>query len=155
MTDTTPAAPEDAAVDDVLSSIRKLVSDEAEARVQEIENGFPARNGSALPARSEGGTPLVLTSDLRVIKREEKPEENDPPAVTEADIGEPDAPEGSESLTSGVASDPADGGDLREVVRAVLREELEGEIGERITRNVLKLVRREIARALRIDAKDL
>jgi cell pole-organizing protein PopZ len=37
---------------------------------------------------------------------------------------------------------------LREIVREVLREELQGMFGERITRNVRKLVRSEIARAL-------
>jgi len=37
---------------------------------------------------------------------------------------------------------------LRELVREVLREELAGALGERITRNVRKLVRMEINRAL-------
>lgn len=36
---------------------------------------------------------------------------------------------------------------LREVVRDLIREELQGALGERITRNVRKLVRAEIARA--------
>lgn len=37
---------------------------------------------------------------------------------------------------------------LRELVQDILREELAGRIGERITRNIRKLVRAEIARAL-------
>lgn len=37
---------------------------------------------------------------------------------------------------------------LRELIVQVLREELQGPLGERITRNVRKLVRQEIARAL-------
>lgn len=37
---------------------------------------------------------------------------------------------------------------LRELVREVLREELQGEIGARVTRNLRKLVRAELARAL-------
>ena len=37
---------------------------------------------------------------------------------------------------------------LRELVRDLLREELAGKMGERITRNIRKLVRAEIARAL-------
>ncbi len=37
---------------------------------------------------------------------------------------------------------------LRELVRDMLREELAGKMGERITRNIRKLVRAEIARAL-------
>lgn len=39
---------------------------------------------------------------------------------------------------------------LREIVRAVLREELSGPLGERITRNIRKLVHAEIARALSV-----
>ena len=42
---------------------------------------------------------------------------------------------------------------LRELIRDVLREELQGDLGERITRNVRKLIRAEIARAL--TARDL
>ncbi|MCH2076877.1 MAG: hypothetical protein MK180_08310 [Rhodobacteraceae bacterium] len=37
---------------------------------------------------------------------------------------------------------------LRDMVAEIVREELQGELGERITRNVRKLVRREINRAL-------
>ena len=38
--------------------------------------------------------------------------------------------------------------DLRPIVARLIREELQGELGEQITRNVRKLVRREILRAL-------
>ncbi len=37
---------------------------------------------------------------------------------------------------------------LRELIRDVLREELQGQMGERITRNIRKLVRAELARAI-------
>lgn len=43
---------------------------------------------------------------------------------------------------------PLDEDALRELVAKVLREELRGELGERITRNVRKLVRREIAQII-------
>lgn len=42
----------------------------------------------------------------------------------------------------------ADNAALRQLVAELIREELQGELGERITRNVRKLVRREIKRAL-------
>jgi hypothetical protein len=42
---------------------------------------------------------------------------------------------------------------LREIISEVLREELQGALGERITRNVRKLVRREIQRVM--SAQDL
>ena len=43
---------------------------------------------------------------------------------------------------------PRTGGALRELVAEIVREELQGGLGERITRNVRKLVRAEIQRAL-------
>ncbi|SLN74278.1 hypothetical protein ROJ8625_04032 [Roseivivax jejudonensis] len=43
---------------------------------------------------------------------------------------------------------PLDADALREVVADIVRQELQGMLGERITRNVRKLVRREINRAL-------
>jgi hypothetical protein len=43
---------------------------------------------------------------------------------------------------------------LQEVVRQMIREELQGSLGERITRNVRKLVRAEINRALTARALD-
>lgn len=39
---------------------------------------------------------------------------------------------------------------LRDLVRDIIREELQGALGERITRNVRKLVRAEIARAMAV-----
>ncbi len=49
-------------------------------------------------------------------------------------------------------SDDFDEEALREVVRDIIREELQGALGERITRNVRKLVRAEINRALASQA---
>jgi cell pole-organizing protein PopZ len=43
---------------------------------------------------------------------------------------------------------------LNEMVRALIREELQGALGERITHNVRKLVRAEINRALAARALD-
>ena len=43
---------------------------------------------------------------------------------------------------------------LEEVVRQIVREELQGRMGERITQNVRKMVRREIARAMTNGALD-
>jgi cell pole-organizing protein PopZ len=43
---------------------------------------------------------------------------------------------------------------LRDMVRTVIREELQGDLGDRITRNVRKMVRREISRALNISLTD-
>jgi cell pole-organizing protein PopZ len=53
----------------------------------------------------------------------------------------------------GTPLDVLDEAALHEIVRQTLRSELQGELGERITRNVRKLVRAEINRAL--IARDL
>ena len=70
-------------------------------------------------------------------------------AELEEEIGEAsyahildDAPEAA----AGVMDEEA----LRELVRDIIREELQGTLGERITRNVRKLVRAEVARALAV-----
>lgn len=41
---------------------------------------------------------------------------------------------------------------LRELVRDLIREQLQGDLGERITRNIRKLVKAEIARAMAVHA---
>ncbi len=52
------------------------------------------------------------------------------------------------------AADPFDEDRLREMVRDLIREELQGPLGERITRNIRKLVRAEIARAMTLRDLD-
>jgi len=66
-------------------------------------------------------------------------------AVTDAALDALDAGNGEESYL--------DEESLRELVSEIVRSELQGALGERITRNVRKLVRREIQRAL--AAQDL
>ncbi|MBE0554489.1 MAG: hypothetical protein IH625_12435, partial [Rhodobacteraceae bacterium] len=53
-------------------------------------------------------------------------------------------------LRSALTADPdaIDDAALRDLVRELIVEELQGPLGERITRNIRKLVRAEIARAL-------
>lgn len=65
--------------------------------------------------------------------------------------GQPDAAAGLSGgmMPPAVSHDPLDDEDLlHELVARLVREELQGQLGERITRNVRKLVRSEIARAL-------
>lgn len=60
-------------------------------------------------------------------------------------------PAGSDPATgTGTGADTADLDEdaLRDLVARIVREELQGRLGERITRNVRKMVRAEIARAL-------
>lgn len=68
-------------------------------------------------------------------------------------VGESDPqPEAANArVTGAIATDPEA---LREMVRQMIREELQGSLGERITRNVRKLVRAEIARAMTLHDID-
>ena len=109
-------APESLA--EVLASIRALVSAETIARVE----------GRA------SAEVILLTPEMRV----------DPP-----EGGRP-----GDMLVEGIAagaSRPApaapilDEESLRGMINAIVREELQGELGDRITRNLRKLIRREIA----------
>ncbi len=60
----------------------------------------------------------------------------------------PSLPEAAENVGKPDLESLLDEAELRALVAEVLREELKGPLGERITRNVRKLVRREIAQAL-------
>ena len=63
------------------------------------------------------------------------------------------APEAPSEETTGpddAASTAIDPADMRPLISSLIREELQGELGERITRNVRKLVRQEIQRALTV-----
>ncbi len=98
---------------DVLASIRALVS--AEAAV---------RSGDGPPADV-----LHLTADMRVRD-----------ALSD-DLADP----------ADAAAQPApvlDEESLRRMINAIIREELDGELGDKITRNLRKIVRRELAEVL-------
>ena len=104
---------------EVLASIRALVSAETEAR-------------AAGPGQAD--TVLMLTPDMR------------------AGAQRPTGP--GALLADGIEGGPAapapalDEQALREMINGIVREELQGELGDRIGRNLRKLIRREIAQIL-------
>ncbi len=101
---------------EVLASIRALVSAETESR---------------LAGPGEGETVLMLTQEMRSGVR-----------ASSSEL----LAEGLED--DGAAAEPApnlDEAALRAMINAIVREELQGELGERINRNLRKLIRREIA----------
>ncbi|QYX56761.1 hypothetical protein K1T73_17280 [Roseovarius sp. SCSIO 43702] len=67
------------------------------------------------------------------------------------DLGEGLRSERRDRRDEAGAEDILDEETLRELVAEIVREELQGTLGEKITRNVRKLVRREIHRALAIQ----
>ena len=76
------------------------------------------------------------------------PDTEDPLAAS--DIDPPPVAESEDDLAA-FPDDVLDEDALRDLVADIVREELQGALGERITRNVRKLVRREIHRALAIQ----
>ncbi|MBY6066871.1 hypothetical protein KUW17_08970 [Leisingera aquaemixtae] len=109
--------------------------------------------------------PLIISDDAPVndpgmaggadSRADSAPAEEQQPAAA-APTGMPDAETVVETAVTGAAVDSlAESGEgyldedaLRDLVAGIVREELQGPLGERITRNVRKLVRREIHRAL-------
>ena len=109
---------------------------EAELVAPEAENAPDSLPPAALPDRQLEAE-LADLVEAEILAR------------IEADTAEAEA---ETQTTPGIFA-PGDADDfdeeaLRDVVRDIIREELQGALGERITRNVRKLVRAEINRAL-------
>jgi hypothetical protein len=103
------------ALEDVLASIRALVRAETSARLNGEED---------LPV-------LMLTPAMRI-------DDNAPPRSGEV------LAEGIAATGDAAAAPILDEEVIRQVVNRIVREELQGELGDRISRNLRKLIRREI-----------
>ena len=145
----------------------------------ESETGDPAPLVAEMEWTEEGWAPIASPSTPEPVEaRVETPSwaQDDPDLVDEADddlgpaapIAEPDEYWADKAEAEAVAELRDVAGDaalpgaemsfdeqvLRDLVRDLIREELQGGLGERITRNVRKLVRAEIARALAAQELD-
>ncbi|MFO1143489.1 MAG: hypothetical protein U1E59_14075 [Amaricoccus sp.] len=85
-----------------------------------------------------GGTVLMLTPEMR----RDRPHRG----VALA--------EGLGAGMSGSAAPILDEESLRELINGIVREELQGELGDRINRNLRKLIRREITQILEEQRKE-
>ncbi len=129
------------------------------------ETSMPSELDQSAPEKAE---PFVLRPEMAATP-EENPEvediredvvttqdsiEDDPFEYTADDLDELELPEDiSDDEIVTAAEEPAgdtfiDEETLREIVSELVRAELQGDLGDRITRNVRKLVRREIHHAL-------
>lgn len=118
-------------LEDVLASIRALVTAEASSRIAADDNV------------------LILTPDLRVIEEAEPAPAGE--VLAEGVGTETEAEESSPLVTGEAPVEDApmlDEEAIRAVVNRIVREELQGELGDRIGRNLRKLIRREIAQVL-------
>ena len=116
----------------------------------------PEVQEAATPTAS---APDVLSAPLEEIMSAPDPEEDTHPTEESAEPpiaaapSEPAAPATASEIDLGGEEQLIDEDALRDLVSEIVRAELQGALGERITRNVRKLVRREIHRAL--TAQDL
>jgi hypothetical protein len=105
-----------------------------------------------VPDWEEEPAPATRLSWVEVA--ESLPDADDaPPRFVHRATAQPSQPSprqdpADEPALIGITDDVLDEAVLREIVREVLREELQGHLGERITRNIRKLVRAEVQRSL-------
>jgi hypothetical protein len=148
---------------------------ELEARIAGFEAAVAEQDeewepdGSAVDEDATGPVTSLPWKGAQVVDREDDPSPDRGRA--DSDTAPPrDTPEGGEATGSGEATERAeadgagaawyadeaviDEAALRDMVGEIVRQELQGELGERITRNVRKLVRREIHRALMSQGVD-
>ncbi|NYS24187.1 hypothetical protein HUK65_04210 [Rhodobacteraceae bacterium 2376] len=156
-------------IEDVLSSIRRLVSQEAAlARAPSDRllltpslrvvntNGMPeAANGPASPqpTAADAGQPdgESVNAAVRRIAAENRGAAGSAPGgadAQDAEAGAPSMPQPRPDAEEAPADVVIDEAMLRDLVAQILREELHGTMGERLTRSIRKLVRAEVARAL-------
>lgn len=141
---------------EVLASIRALVSAEAAAR------------GGSGEGEEQGGV-LMLTPAMRIDLPPvaESAQAPGPVAPPDAGSARDEAVEEAESeagpgeiLAEGLGTGTLpqapilDEEGLRDLVNSIVREELKGELGEQIGRNLRKLIRRELAIALEERRED-
>lgn len=127
---------------DVLASIRALVSAETAARL-DAPGAPPADQADAdADAGDADANVIMLTAQMRVTP--------DPAPVRSGEVL-------AEGLAPGPVRAPGapilDEEALRGVINTIVREELQGEMGERISRNLRKLIRREIGQMLEDNRK--
>ena len=92
---------------------------------------------------------VVDLPPLRLDARDAVAGASDGPAAEGADLPMPSAfVSGPDTAQGLAAASSAEDAALRAMVAEIVREELKGPLGERITRNVRKMVRREIMRIL-------
>lgn len=149
-------------IDDVLTSIRRLV---AEGPGPALRGGAPAVRVTLPDSMSKAAqslpSALMLSPALRVAEPQVQP-----PAMLEGRLGELEAALSAEDsryeaqsfseapfieVPEEAPQTKAEAEDLallRALIREVLLEELQGETGSRLTRNLRKLVRTEVTRAL-------
>ncbi|MEJ6403520.1 hypothetical protein [Yoonia sp. 2307UL14-13] len=119
-------------LEDTLAELEAAMTDAPEEWEPEETETFDETSWavSAIAAQAEQGEEDGVEEDEPVLPAEEEPD----PAAELAEFFQQDMPKDKEAL--------------REMIVQIMRDELSGETGERITRNVRKLIRREVNQIL-------
>lgn len=125
-----------------------------------------ATSWTATPPASARNAPTAQDAETTAPLWQDESVEDDEWEAQPADPANPFPPFEAETLSArpqGPQADTAQAAEalpvldtaaLSEMIREILREELRGPLGERITGNLRKLIRAEIARALALRAQD-
>ena len=145
---------DDRSMNEILASIRKIVTDEEATRRKAEEARRVAETGS-------GAEIFVLTADMRAdrapaaAREAAAPVEEDAYAATieaaahHMDEPAPEAPAFTDAPPFSDFSQPGlTAEEVEEIVRRVVREELQGPIGAQISRKVRRLIRDEVSKAM-------
>ncbi|PKP67079.1 MAG: hypothetical protein CVT86_02405 [Alphaproteobacteria bacterium HGW-Alphaproteobacteria-8] len=145
MTDQRPR--NDAAMAEILASIRRIVADE------------DRRGAQQTPFLAQGDV-LVLTQEMRISNDDGDCDDDEATAVSNvapqrlgAAVMKPNPTPAYDQSTEETGSAPeaalsVDEAAVVDIARIVLRDEFEGEFGRNLTEQITQLVRVEVARAL-------
>lgn len=128
---------DDRSMSEILASIRKIVTDEEQSRQTAAEERRRKETES-------GAEVFVLSDEMRTGDPVPAPEA-EPLVLDNATGAAPAAPSPSVDFSAapGLTED-----EVEAIVRRVVREELQGPIGQQISRKVKALIRDEVAKAL-------
>lgn len=141
-----PEAPDFRRLEATIAELEAAVSASGSVFEPDGSEAAPASNVTALYAKPSFQHAFSSANDASQIAPERPaPSPAPPPAPTADDLDEDDADSLNDDEIFEAVIDEAT---LRTLVAQIVREELQGQLGERITLQVRKLVRSEIAKAL-------
>ncbi|MHA6263743.1 hypothetical protein ACXYMO_11115 [Arenibacterium sp. CAU 1754] len=129
------------------SALRATQAATLSAKIEALEAAIAQTPGPWEP--DDTGADDYAGTDVETIEWQDA-DSSEP--QTSPETAEPEAEDTTDALT--LDDSLMDEETLRELVADIVRQELQGALGERITRNVRKLVRREIHRALSTQELD-
>ncbi|GEM_PF-5101875 len=138
----TPETPDDTSCDIVLEAGSIAMQHEAPEIGSQVEASADVHLlEEAVSDTSEISLPSVvaITEEPLILTQDAYPVEEEEPSAESTEV--------AAAITGLLANEDA----LRDLVSDVVRQELRGVLGERITRNMRKMVRREIYRSASID----